>query len=170
MLELKHLQFFPSHSNQTHTLQKFLQTIRIYSHFQNKPYKTTPSILSDFTIPDEHHTIQTQYQNRKRIKGIFLHSVPPYFWGFFPYHLLFFCSPSHLDIILKSMSFHKTEYAETPFPTTFFPQLLSHQLTKIISTFIQSKVFNKTWYIWLNPLLPVTPLSSVILSCSSFAY
>ena len=48
-------QFFPSHSNQTHTLQKIPQTIRICSHFQNKPCKTTPRILSDLIKVGEHH-------------------------------------------------------------------------------------------------------------------
>ena len=38
MLELKHIQFFSSHPNQTHTRQKILKTTRICAHLQNKPF------------------------------------------------------------------------------------------------------------------------------------
>ena len=31
------------------------QTIRICTHFQNKPYKTVPRIFPKFTIPSGHH-------------------------------------------------------------------------------------------------------------------
>ena len=61
-----HTQFFPSHTNQTHTLQKILKTTRICGHFQNNPYKTTSRFLPNLTIPGEHHTKQNQ--NRKWIK------------------------------------------------------------------------------------------------------
>ena len=40
-----HIQFFPSHFNQTHTLQKFPTTTKICGHFQNKPYKITSRIF-----------------------------------------------------------------------------------------------------------------------------
>ena len=60
-----HIQFFPSHSNQTHTLQKIPKTTRICNHLQNKPYKTMSRFLSNLTIPGEHHTEQKQNQNRK---------------------------------------------------------------------------------------------------------
>ena len=33
--------------------KKILQTIKVCSHFQNKLYKTRPSILSDLTLPGE---------------------------------------------------------------------------------------------------------------------
>ena len=72
-----HLQIIPIHSNQIHAFQEIPQTTRICSHFKNRPYKTTPKFLSDFTIPAGHHTTQKQYQNRKRIKrGHFFHSIP----------------------------------------------------------------------------------------------
>ena len=55
----------------------------------------------------------------------------------------FFSPPSHLDITLLSMAFDKTGYSETPFGLQFF-FIFPHQQTKIISTFIQSKIFNET--------------------------
>ena len=41
-LSFKHFRFFPSHPNQTHTLQNNLKTTRICSHLKNKPYKQHP--------------------------------------------------------------------------------------------------------------------------------
>ena len=62
-----HIQFFTSHSNQTHTLQKIPKSTRICSHLQNKTYKTTSRFLPNLTTPGKYHTEQKQNQNRKRI-------------------------------------------------------------------------------------------------------
>ena len=84
-----HIQFFLSHPNQTHTLQKIPKITRICSHFQNKPYKTTSTFLPNLAIPGEQHATRKQNQNRKWIeKTTFFHPVPPYFLEsfLFPYH------------------------------------------------------------------------------------
>ena len=70
VIDLKH-KFFPSHSNQTHTLQKILQIIRICSHFQNKPHKAMSRFLSNFTLFDGHYTTWKEYPNGEWIKKIF---------------------------------------------------------------------------------------------------
>ena len=139
-----HLPFFRNHSNQTHTLQKITQNIRSSSHFYNKPYKTTPRILSDFTIPGRHHAKRKQYQNRKRIKtGHFSLcttilsrilslslSLPPFFAPLSLWH----------HIIVNFFD----RYAKTP-SSPRFSLFLSRQLTKIISTFIRLTISNETW-------------------------
>ena len=35
-----------------------------------------------------------------------------------------------------------------PLPIDLFPFFFRRQLTKVISTFIQSKIAYETWYIW----------------------
>ena len=63
-----HIQFFRSHSNQTHTLQNNPTNYKNLRLFPKKTYKTTFRILLDLTIPREHRTTRKQYQNRKLIK------------------------------------------------------------------------------------------------------
>ena len=83
----------------------------------------------------------------ENIKKTFLHSVPLYFWKFFPYHFLipflFPLSPRH-HIIVRVLwhhiivnIFHRNKICQNPFPlhiSLFF----SHQLTRTISTFTKN--------------------------------
>ena len=120
-------------------MQKIPQTIRICSHFQNKPYKTTPRFLPDLTIPGKHHTTRKQYQNRKWIKKTFLHSVPPYFWEFFPYHFLFpLFTPVHSHIKVKILQHHiKVKILQHHIKV----KILQHQIkVKILQHHIKVKI------------------------------
>ena len=145
--------FFPSYSNQTHTLQKIPQTIWICGHFQNKQFKTTSSILSELTIPGEHHTTGKGHQNRKRIKMTFLHSENS-FLIIFSYPFSLPLPPRHHFIykVLRHQFivniFRRNKICWNPFPL-HLSLFLSHQQTNIISTFTTRRIFNETWYIWL---------------------
>ena len=145
-----HIQFFPSHTKPTHILNKIPQTTRIWCHFQNKLYKTTSRILSDLTIPGEHHTTRKQDQNRKRIKKTFLHHT------FENSFLITFSSPFSLPwpqrhhIIDRVLRHHlivnifwRNKICRNPFLSTLFYFFPTSSLK------LSQKIFNETRHIWL---------------------
>ena len=152
--------------------KKSRSLIKICSHFQNKPYKTTPRILSDFTIPGEHHTTRKQYQNRTHKKlEQFLHSVP-YFKGLFSFSLspppppLFRSLSTRHHIIVNV--FDETGYTETPF-LPLFPYFFSVSSLKLFPLSFDQKSLLKPDTFDSKPSFSVNTFTlSVILSYSPF--
>ena len=115
----------------------FLSFLRIFSNYQNR--KRIPKKRWGGTFSPLCTTILL------RILSLSL-SLSPFLAPFPPRH--------HIIVNV----FLETWYAETPFSSTSPPL---RQLTKIISTFIQSKISCNLIHLTLNPLFfPATPLSS----------
>ena len=109
-------QFFTSHPNQTHTLQKFPKTTRICAHFQNKPYKRKVQVFVK-----SHHTRRPSYWTKTKLKPPFTQTLPYFF----------------LISALKSISTFKTKNLLMK-PDTFDFKSLPHRFppTTIPPTFI----------------------------------
>ena len=129
-----------------------------------KTYKTTPMILTDFTIPDKHHTTQKQYQIRKRIKRDIFSTLYTILLRVLSsslclFHIFAPFPPRHHIIVNV---FEEPGYAEPHFFSVFysisFPS--GHW-----NYFPCHRIKNLLWnliHLTLNPPLPpATPLSSL---------
>ena len=115
-----HLQFFPSHSNQSLTLQKNPADYQNLRSFSKTNYvRQRPGFYQILPYP-----ANILHENKRDKKGTFSplchHTFEDSFLINFSFPL--FCSPSHEDISLQSMSATKQDMPK-PLLLHFFPDL-----------------------------------------------